>query len=730
MKRIFYCILFISTGLCFNNYAKAHEYPFRNPALSPEKRAADLVSRLTLEEKVAQMLNATPAIERLDIPAYNWWNECLHGVMSKTYRVTVYPQAIGMAAGWDADAIRIMAGYTAEEGRAVFSLSQKNGEYDMLHGLTFWSPNVNIFRDPRWGRGQETYGEDPYLTSILGKNFVHGLQGDDPYYLKAAACAKHFAVHSGPEAGRHAFNATVNNYDLWDTYLPAFKALVTEARVTGVMYAYNAINGRPCTVNPQLHDILRNRWKFDGYVTSDCWSIDDLYRYNNHKTHNDAATAAADAVLHGTDIECGTNTYTALMQAVHDSLISEEQLDKSLVRLFTVRMRLGLFDVQPATPYAQIDSTMLETPLHKAHALKMAQQSIVLLKNEKNILPLKKEKIKKIAVLGPNAADTTVLLGNYNGRPSQPVTLLEGIRNAVGDNVELYYEKAIDLIGKTPETFDNTLKNVMDADVIIYAGGLSPEIEGEESEIANMNDVGLFGGDRTTIVLPAIQTNFMKALSAANKPVIFVMMTGSAIALPWEAEHIPVILNAWYGGGQAGTAIADVIFGNYNPSGRLPVTFYAADSDLPDFKDYSMTNRTYRYFTGKPLYPFGFGLGYTSFNYQWVKKPKAACSANDTIECTVKIKNTGKIDGEEIIQAYVKYPETSKQQLPVKELRYFQRIAIRKGATGNAKISIPVEQLAKWNDETGKLEVPVGKYSIFVGSHSENEAVTAVFDIH
>ena len=563
----------------------------------------------------------------------------------------------------------------------------------------------------------------------MGKNFVQGLQGDDPYYLKAAACAKHFAVHSGPEAGRHSFNATVNEYDLWDTYLPAFEALVTEARVVGVMYAYNAINGRPCTVNPQLHDILRNRWKFDGYVTSDCWSIDDLYRYNNHKTHTDATTAAADAVLHGTDVECGTNTYTALTQAVKDGLISEEQLNQSLVRLFTVRMRLGLFDLQPVTPYALIDSTLLETPEHKTHALKMARQSIVLLKNERNILPLKKRNIKKIAVLGPNAADTTVLLGNYNGRPSQPVTLLEGIRNAVGDNVELYYEKAIDLIGKTPETFVNTLKHVKDADVIIYAGGLSPEIEGEESEIANMNDVGLFGGDRTTIVLPNIQTNFLKALATTNKPVIFVMMTGSAIALPWEAKHIPVILNAWYGGGQAGTAIADVIFGNYNPSGRLPVTFYAADSDLPDFTDYDMTNRTYRYFTGKPLYPFGFGLSYTGFNYQWVEKPKAVYSTNDVMECAVKIKNIGKTDGEEIVQAYIKYPQTSKR-LPVKELRYFQRVNLGKGETGHVKISIPVAQLAKWNDETEQLETPVGKYSIFVGSHSENEAVTAVFDIH
>jgi beta-glucosidase len=697
--------------------------------LSFEERAADLVSRLTPEEKTAQMLNGTPAIERFGVPAYNWWNECLHGVMSKTYRVTVYPQAIGLAAGWDADAIRQMADYTAEEGRAVYALSQQNGEYDMLHGLTFWSPNVNIFRDPRWGRGQETYGEDPFLTATLGAEFVRGLQGTHPRYLKAAACAKHFAVHSGPEAGRHAFNATVNWYDLWDTYLPAFKTLITEANVCGVMYAYNAINGHPCTMNEMLNDILRNRWKFKGYVTSDCWSLDDLYRYNNHKTHTSAASAATDALLYGTDVECGTNTYTALVQAVRRGLISEAQLDKSLVRLFTVRMRLGLFDPKEKNPYAAIDETALETQAHQDLALKMARQSIVLLKNENNLLPIKKETLKKIAVLGANATDTVVLLGNYNGRPSQPVTLLEGIKRAVsGGGVEVYHERAVGLIGKAPASFDSTLQRVRDADLIIYAGGLSPEIEGEESEIANMNDVGLFVGDRTTIVLPKIQTALLKALATTGKPIVFVMMTGSAIALPWESEHIPAILNAWYGGGQAGTAIADVIFGNYNPSGHLPVTFYAADSDLPDFTDYSMANRTYKYFGGKPLYPFGHGLSYTTFGYTWASQPKAAYAAADVIRCALTVTNTGAADGDAVAQVYVKYPQAG-ERLPIKELRCFRRVPLKRGQSAQVNVSIPVAQLAKWSDAANALTVPAGEYTLFVGSSSADEAIAAKLEV-
>jgi beta-glucosidase len=723
MKNIFISLsLLFLLGACNDIH---YDYPFQNPKLSFEERAADLVSRLTLEEKVAQMMNTAPAVERLGIPRYNWWSECLHGVMSKKYKVTVYPQAIGMAATWDVAAIRQVADYTATEGRAVYSLAQHHGLSDVLHeGLTFWSPNINIFRDPRWGRGQETYGEDPFLTATLGESFVRGLQGAHPRYLKVAACAKHYAVHSGPEAMRHFFNTAVGDYDLWDTYLPAFKTLVTDAHVAGVMCAYNALDGQPCCAHNKLAGILRNDWKFTGYVTSDCWAIDDFYNPGNHHTHADAANAAADAVFHGTDLECGTNAYKQLLTAVADGLITEAQLDISLVRLFTIRLRLGLFEPEGKNPFAGIDSTVLEAPAHKAHALKMTQQSMVLLKNDNHLLPVKKETLRKIAVVGPNAHDPEVQLGNYNGFPTKIITPLDGIRAAAGENTEVYYSSAIPLVGETPEKFP-VVDSLADADLIVYVGGISPRLEGEQMSV---NVAGFTGGDRTTIALPKIQTDFLKALHATGKPVVFVMMTGSAIATNWESRHIPAIINAWYGGEFAGTAVADVIFGHCNPSGRLPVTYYAADSDLPPFEDYRMTNRTYKYFNGEPLYPIGFGLSFTTFGYAWDARPKASYAPNGTIRCTVKVANTGALDGDEVAQVYIKYPEG--KNLPLKELRYFQRLSLSKGKTGKVKITIPVAQLAKWSDEAKGLVVPAGEYVLYAGSHSGDEALAATFTIN
>ncbi|MBK5272615.1 MAG: glycoside hydrolase family 3 C-terminal domain-containing protein, partial [Bacteroidia bacterium] len=722
-------------------------YPFRNTSLPFEERVNDLVSRLTLEEKVLQMLNTAPAIDRLGIPAYEWWNESLHGVARTPFKVTVYPQAIAMAATFDTTSLHQMAVYTSDEGRAIFNDNASKGKYGTRYqGLTYWTPNINIFRDPRWGRGQETYGEDPYLTGTMGKVFVQGLQGNDPKYLKAAACAKHYAVHSGPEPSRHVFDVTVSKHDLWDTYLPAFKELIVDAKVAGVMCAYNAYASQPCCGSDLLmNDILRNQWDFTGYVTSDCGAIDDFYK--NHKTHPDAESAAADAVLHGTDLDCGREAYKALVQAVKDGKLLEQQLDVSLHRLFMIRFRLGMFDPVSQVKYAQIPISMLEAPEHKALSLKMAQQSIVLLKNQNNTLPLSK-KIKKIAVLGPNADNSISVLGNYNGTPTEIVSALEGIKNKLGNNTEVYYEFATNIANDTilaysdisnqfsidgkkgfkvdyfnnkdltgdpsisqmentidhswqesaqvagdilaknfsarwttnfkpatsgditfemdaddgyrlnidgkvvinawtrfrpgARTFtlkadkDSTYKlmieyyqtegranisfktgnivksdfkalanRVKDADAIIFIGGITPQLEGEEMRV---NQPGFSGGDRTSILLPTVQTELMKALKATGKPVVFVMMTGSAIAIPWESENIPVIVNAWYGGQAAGTALADVLFGDYNPAGRLPVTFYKSDSDLPGFEDYSMDSRTYRYFKGTPLYGFGYGL--------------------------------------------------------------------------------------------------------------------------
>ncbi|MDR2086858.1 MAG: glycoside hydrolase family 3 C-terminal domain-containing protein [Dysgonamonadaceae bacterium] len=699
-----------------------YEFAFQNPDLTFEERAADIVARLTLEEKVAQMLNKTPAIKHLGIPPYDWWNECLHGVGRTEYKVTVFPQAIAMAAGWDKTAMHQMAAYTATEGRAIYNTASAKEDYRIYRGLTYWTPNINIFRDPRWGRGQETYGEDPFLTATLASNFVQGLQGNDPHYLKAAACAKHFAVHSGPEHNRHSFNARVSNYDLWDTYLPAFKTLA-DVGVAGFMCAYNAFEGQPCCGSDKLMiDILRKEWGFTGYVTSDCGAIDDFY--NHHKTHPGAPLAAADAVYHGTDVDCGTSAYRGLIEAVKEGLITEEQIDVSLKRLFTIRLRLGLFDPKPLVPFSTIDSTALERAAHKEHALKMSQQSIVLLKNDGNLLPIKKENLKKIAIVGPNVDNAETQLGNYNGFPSRIITLLDGIRDEVGGKVSIYCDTVIGYYGKTPASFAAALNNVKDADLIIYAGGISPRIEGEEMPVETD---GFYRGDRTSIALPKIQTDFLKALKTTGKPVVMVLMTGSAIALEWESQHIPVILNAWYGGEFAGKAIADVIFGHYNPSGHLPVTFYANDRDLPDFEDYDMSNRTYRYFKGKALYPFGYGLSFTRFEYAWASKPEQSYTAGETVRLAFKVKNSGKRKGDAVAQVYVKYPDG--KNYPLKELRHFERVSVNAGETTKVQVSIPVSDFQKWNDEALGMKLPTGIYRIFVGNHSDDEAITAQFEV-
>ena len=478
LKKILPAIAFL--GTISVNAQDYRQFPMWDYRLPIEQRVNDVVSRLTLEEKAAQMLNATPAIPRLGIAGYDWWNEVLHGVARTPFAVTSYPQAIAMAATWDTSSLYRMADFSATEGRAVHNKAIELGRtHERYLGLTYWTPNINIFRDPRWGRGQETYGEDPFLTAMLAKSFVLGLQGNDPRYLKAAACAKHFAVHSGPEPSRHADNFNPSRYDLWDTYLPAFKALVTEAKVAGVMCAYNAINTQPCCANDLLmNDILRNQWKFTGYVTSDCGAIDDFFRF--HHTHKDAVTSAVDAVLHGTDVECGHIAYKTLVDAVRNGLIKESQLDTSLKRLFTIRFRLGLFDPPSLVKFAQAPASELEAPAHKAHALKMAQQSNVLLRNEQSTLPLRKDH-KKIAVIGTNADSRLAVLGNYNGKPSRVVTVLEGIREKLGSAVEVVYEQAIGFTNDSVNTqrtdMEALARRLSDADAIIFVGGISPQLE-------------------------------------------------------------------------------------------------------------------------------------------------------------------------------------------------------------------------------------------------------------
>lgn len=685
---------------------KKYQYDFQDPSLSVEQRVNDLVSKMTLDEKVGQMLNAAPAIERLGVPAYNWWNECLHGVARTSFKVTVYPQAIGMAATFDKNSLHQMADYTSEEGRAINNESLKKGNHGIYLGLTYWTPNINIFRDPRWGRGQETYGEDPYLTGSMGKAFVTGLQGNDPKYLRAAACAKHYAVHSGPESSRHEFNTDISNYDLWDTYLPAFRNLVVNAKVAGVMCAYNAVKGQPCCGSDLLMtNILRNEWNFTGYVTSDCGAIDDFFQ--RHKTHADAESAAADAVLHGTDVECGRTTYKSLAQAVKDGKLTEKDMDISLKRLFTIRFRLGMFDPAEMVKYSQIGTNVLEAPEHKAQALKMARQSIVLLKNQNHTLPLSRN-LKKIAIIGPNADNSLSILGNYNGRPTQSYTALQGIKAKLGPGTEVVYKKGIDYTGKLGDD-KSLIDSVKDADVIVYVGGISPQLEGEEMKV---NREGFAGGDRTSILLPEIQTQLLKDLRATGKPVVFVMMTGSAIAIPWEDENIPAIVNAWYGGQDAGTALADVLFGDYNPAGRLPVTFYKSDSDLPSFTDYSMNNRTYRYFTGKPLYGFGFGLSYSNFKYEQLMVP-AVIHAGKTVTVSVKVTNAGKMDGEEVSELYLSHLGL-KIKTPIRALKGFERNFIKAGQSKIIKFQLTPEELSltvesgHWTELHGKLMISVG----------------------
>ena len=692
-------------------FSCAQKLPYQDTSLTAEQRAEDLLPRLTLEEKVALMQNASPAIPRLGIKEYDWWNEALHGV-GRAGLATVFPQAIGMGASFNDSLLYEVFDAVSDEARVKSRIFSENGVLKRYQGLTFWTPNVNIFRDPRWGRGQETYGEDPFLTSKIGESFVLGLQGDNPRYLKASACAKHYAVHSGPEKNRHSFNSDVSTYDLWDTYLPAFRTLVVDAKVSGVMCAYNAFQGQPCCGNDLLmQSILRDKWNFKGYVTSDCGAIDDIF--NHHKTHPDAATAAADAVFHGTDLDCGQSAYLALVKAVKDGIITEKQIDVSVKRLFEIRFRLGLFDPVEEVDYARIPVSILECRKHQDLAKQLARESMVLLKNDQ-LLPLQKNKLKKVVVMGPNADCRESLLGNYNGQPSRMLTPLQAIRERLNGWAEVIYIEGVDHVDAVPE---NQLKEYMrqskEADVVIFVGGISPRLEGEEMPVSKD---GFDGGDRTTIALPAVQTQVMKALAAEHIPTVFVMMTGSALAIPWEAKNVPAILNAWYGGQYGGEAIADVLLGDYNPSGKLPVTFYAQDSDLPDFESYDMQGRTYRYFNGKALYPFGYGLSYTDFTYSSLNLPKVCHTTDKEVQVTVTVKNTGRLEGEEVVQLYISHPD-KKILVPLTALKGFKRVHLRSGEAQRLTFSLSPEDLS-CVDENGIRKVLPGTVRIQVGGSS------------
>ena len=615
----------------------------------------DLLSRLTLEEKISQMLYFSSALSSVGIPEYNWWNECLHGV-ARAGVATVFPQAIGMAASFNQDLLYKVASVIADEARAKHHEFARQGDRGIYKGLTFWSPNINIFRDPRWGRGQETYGEDPYLTGRLGVAFIRGLQGDHPKYLKVAACAKHFAVHSGPETLRHEFNAVVGPKDLRETYLPAFRDAVVEAKVEAVMGAYNRVNGEPACASPTLlQKILREEWGFTGHVVSDCGAIEDIHKH--HKCTFSPEESAAAAVNSGCDLNCG-RVFASLQKAVEQGLISEETIDRryggSLNGLnWAVRSTgLSLYDI----PY-EVNAC----PEHRQLALQAARESMVLLKNENNLLPLDRKKIKKIAVIGPNADSKDVLLGNYFGVPAQYVTPLAGIRAHVGPEVQVIYAPGCDLVttepgfwGEAPTSgFAEALAAAERADVAILCLGLSPKLEGEEGEVANSDG----GGDRNRLELPGMQEELLKAVSTLGKPIVLVLFNGSPVAINWAQENIPAIIEAWYPGEEGGTALAEVIFGDYNPGGRLPVTFVKSLDQLPPFTDYSMQGRTYRYMQEEPLYPFGYGLSYTTFTYRnlTLDKTAFAIGQDQEIKITVEVENTGPVAGDEVAQLYLKH---------------------------------------------------------------------------
>ena len=838
----------------------ANSFPFRNPDLSVEARVNDLVSRLTLEEKIGQMINEAPAIERLGIPQYNWWGECLHGV-ARAGLATVFPQAIGLGATWDEDLMFRVSTAISDEARAKHHRFVQNGKRFIYQGLTFWSPNINIFRDPRWGRGQETYGEDPFLTGRLAVQFVKGLQGDDPVYFKTVATVKHFAVHSGPEPERHTFNAVTDERDFRETYLPQFEMGIKEGGAYSVMCAYNRYNDQACCGSSRLlSDILRQDWGFSGYIVSDCGAIRDIYEF--HQIVPSPEEAAALAVKSGCDLNCGT-VYAHLGDAVKKHLIAEQDIDVAVKRLFTARFKLGMFDPPDRVKYTKIPYEVVDSPAHKELALEAAHKSIVLLKNDNHLLPLNKDKIRTLAVIGPNADQWLMLLGNYNGVPSDPVTPLRGIKEKLASGARVLYAQgcelaegmpmfevvppevllteddrhglqveyfnnseltgdvvftAVDekldanwqdkaprpdmdddnfgvrwrgvlrpeisggyqlgvittcqtrlyindvLVADTPYHFRNEygdprlrksdlieltagekynivveagetyadaqvqlvwakpkpklLQQALDAsgqaDAVVMCMGLTARMEGEEMDI---KIEGFLGGDRTRLDLPQVQQDLIKKVYALGKPTILVLLNGSALALNWEDEHVPAILETWYPGQAAGRAIADVLFGEYNPGGRLPVTFYTSVKDLPPFEQYPLTTQTYRYFKGEPLYPFGYGLSYTSFAYDHLDV-NDRLAAGDTLQVSVDVTNTGDLAGDEVVQLYVSSPKVD-VPVPIRSLKGFKRIHLRSGETKTVRFAVPAESFSIINEQYERVVLP-GDYDIFVGGGQPN----------
>ena len=696
MSRILlsFAVLYISAS------ALAQPYPFQNQALSPEERADDLISRLTIEEKTALTLNASEAIPRLGIKAYDWWNEALHGV-GRNGSATTFPMPIAMAASFDDAMVYDVFTAVSDEARVKHRIADETGPIARYQGLTVWTPNINIFRDPRWGRGMETYGEDPYLMGQMGMAVVRGLQGpDDSPVRKLFACAKHFAVHSGPEPDRHRFDARPTRRDLYETYLPAFKDLVTKAGVEQVMTAYNRFEGQPCSANDYLIDtVLRGKWGYKGVIVSDCWAVADFYIKGRHEYVETKAEAAALAVKYGVDVECG-HAYQAIPEAIEAGLLTEAELDRNLKRVIIARIRLGEMD--GIDPWKDLPESIVEGPKHKALALKMARESMVLLQN-KGILPLPTD--IDIALVGPNADDTTMQWGNYSPVPKETITLLNALRERL-DGVN-YVKGCGHIDGAEP--IKDVLERLQCFNTVIFASGITPFLEGEQGDAGGFP--GFEGGDRTVIELPQVQRDLIAELHKAGKKIILVNFSGSAMALEKEAEYCDAIIQAWYPGQMGGLAIADILFGDYNPSGKLPLTFYASTDQLPDFSDYSMKDRTYRFFTGKPQWAFGYGLSYTTFKVGRVRVKDG--------KAIVKVTNTGKRAGEEVVQLYVS--KKRDKQGPIRTLRAFKRVYVPAGKTVAVEIPLTEETFLWWSEKEQDMVPTHGRYVLQVGTSSAKE---------
>ena len=675
------------------------------------ERAAALVAKMTLEEKVSQTLYNAPAIERLGISAYNWWNEALHGV-ARAGTATVFPQAIGVAASFDEELVGKMAEVIATEARAKYNVQKKAEDRDIYKGLTFWSPNVNIFRDPRWGRGQETYGEDPYLSGRLGVSFVKGLQEEKEGFIKAAACAKHFAVHSGPEKQRHSFDARVSRQDLYETYLPAFKACVQEAGVEAVMGAYNRTNGEPCCGSKTLLiDILRKEWGFEGHVVSDCWAINDFHAH--HKITKTPLESAAMAMNNGCDVNCGC-MFPNLRDAVKGGYVEEARLDEAVTNLMECRMKLGMFEEEGTVPFDVIGYEQVDTAENKSLNLEISRKSLVLLKNQDNLLPLDLTGIKSIGVIGPNADSRKALVGNYEGTASRYVTVLEGIEDYVGERARVYYSEGCHLyqdrtsnLAQENDRMSEVKAVCSVSDVIVAVLGLDSSGEGEEGDPGNE----FASGDKLDLKFPGLQSEILRAAYESGKPVILVSMTGSAMELDWEDSHIPAIIQAWYPGAAGGRAVAELIFGAYSPEGKLPVTFYRTTQELPDFTDYAMKDRTYRYMKQEALYPFGFGLSYTSFEMKGTEADSDRVTAKGEVTIRTSIKNTGVMESGETIQVYVK---ALREGTPNAQLKGLKKVHLQPGEEKQVEITLKSQAFGLYNVE-GEFLVEKGEYAVYVG---------------